>query len=158
MSTDFRALCAELADVLAELPFGTCEELVVRARAALMADGPAVPEGHQPAPPAAGEVAELVAWLRLSADCADESRIAENLSRAADLLTQRHPAPVPVSERLPGPGDCDAEGRCWLLGKTEKEWRLIEVSNSGVPHLRYCFSHWLPAHALPLPAGEVGHG
>jgi len=64
--------------------------------------------------------------------------------------------PVAVSERLPGEGDCDAEGMCWLFSKVEIEWRLLNVANPGVPHLKYCFSHWLPAHAIPLPqAGEV---
>jgi len=59
--------------------------------------------------------------------------------------------PIPVSERLPGAEDCDAEGRCWMLGKIESDWRLICASNSGVPKLSYCFSHWLPFYALPLP-------
>lgn len=62
--------------------------------------------------------------------------------------------PISVSERLPGVEDCDAEGKCWLLGKIESDWRLISVSNSGVPKLSYCFSHWLPHHALPVPQSE----
>jgi hypothetical protein len=61
------------------------------------------------------------------------------------------PQPVPVSERLPGPEDCDSEGRCWLCGKVEGDWRLIDPANSGVPQLKYCFSHWLPHWALPVP-------
>lgn len=52
--------------------------------------------------------------------------------------------------------DCDAEGRCWLhlpdMG-TEPLWRLTDPALRSRYH-----SHWLPAHALPLPAGEVGHG
>jgi hypothetical protein len=59
--------------------------------------------------------------------------------------------PVPVTERLPGPEDCDAEGRCWLCGKVEGDWRLLNSANSGVPQLKYCFSHWLPHWALPVP-------
>jgi hypothetical protein len=62
--------------------------------------------------------------------------------------------PVAVSDRLPGPEDCDLEGRCWLCGKVEGDWRLIEPANSGVPQLKYCFSHWLPANALPLPQAD----
>lgn len=68
---------------------------------------------------------------------------------------QRHPEPVPVSERLPGPEDCDGEGLCWWLiepyprpvGPGGKLWSLS----------RYCpgSTYWLPAHALPLPAEEV---
>jgi hypothetical protein len=64
--------------------------------------------------------------------------------------------PVPVSERLPGPEDCDAEDRCWLCGKVEGDWRLMSAVNPGVPHLKYCFSHWLPHWALPVPAAAAG--
>jgi hypothetical protein len=68
------------------------------------------------------------------------------------------PQPVPVSERLPGPEDCDSEDRCWLCGKVEGDWRLMSVVNPGVPHLKYCFSHWLPHWALPVPAAAAGEG
>ena len=60
----------------------------------------------QPAPPAEGEVGELVAALRADAECAEVEHYdlcnmtADQMRRAADLLAQRHPAPVPVSERL----------------------------------------------------------
>jgi len=121
--------------------------------------------GHPTTPPAPepGEVGELVKWLRSRAGIPgspDFPAVAAYLTRAAALLQQQAaPAPavvpVAVSERLPGEGDRDAEGRCWLLSKVEIEWRLLNVANSGVPHLKYCFSHWLPAHAIPLPqAGE----
>lgn len=55
--------------------------------------------GHQPAPPAEGEMGKLVKRLR------DWHTIPtlEERDRAADLLEQRHPEPVPVSERLPEP-------------------------------------------------------
>ena len=92
----------------------------------------------EPAPPADGEVAELVEWLCVF--CA-------NLTRAADLLTRLALQPVPVSERLPGPEDCDAEGRCWIhmpdIG-TCPSWRLTDPRDIGPYH-----THWLPAHALP---------
>ena len=144
--------------------------------AALLRDGVMVPieevvqelnEGSQarvvldrwgrPAPqPADGEVAELVAWLREEADdydCIGETLASPKCRRAADLLERLSPPqPIPVSERLPGPGDCDAEGRCWLCGKVEGDWRLLNPEKSGVPQLKYCFSHWLPAHALPVPS------
>jgi hypothetical protein len=70
------------------------------------------------------------------------------------LLVPYFSRPVPVRERLPGPEDCDAEGRCWLCGKVEGDWRLLNPEKSGVPQLKYCFSHWLPAHALPVPAND----
>lgn len=55
----------------------------------------------------------------------------------ADRLRPFHalPQPVPVSERLPEPEDCDAEGRCWWFH--DEDGALC--------------SHWLPAHALPVP-------
>jgi len=73
----------------------------------------------------------------------------------ARAVLQRYPRPtiqpVPIAERLPGPEDCDAEGRCWLCGKVEGDWRLLNPARSGVPQLKYCFSHWLPHYALPIP-------
>ena len=111
----------------------------------------------QPAPPAEGEVAELVEWLRENeamayaiSDTAEERRYA----RTAELLAQRHPAPVPVSERpWERDGWCDAEGRCWMG----------DPGGQGfIPSWRFCrpedapsMTASLPAHALPLPAGEV---
>ena len=57
------------------------------------------------------------------------------------------PQPVPVSERLPGPEDCDAEGRCWRFAPAEgfgaAGWSFYQGSEDD--------THWLPAHALPIP-------
>jgi hypothetical protein len=56
--------------------------------------------------------------------------------------------PVAVSERLPGEGDCDAEGRCWWFAG---DWHLKQVRYRGAYD-----NHWLPFQAIPLPqAGEV---
>ena len=58
------------------------------------------------------------------------------------------PQPVAVSERpWERDGWCDAEGRCY--GWDGDYWWM--VSNSGIPKLKYGFSHWLPANALPTP-------
>ena len=54
--------------------------------------------------------------------------------------------PVAVSERLPGPEDCDAEGRYWGLVLGCEAWALAK----GNPRL-LCITHWLPANALPTP-------
>jgi hypothetical protein len=108
--------------------------------------------GHPATPPAPepGEVAELVDSLQCEAraeevlgNCALVT--SAELRRAATLLQQLSaptPAvvPVAVSERLPGEGDCDAEGRCWLL-------------TSGVMVHASHTSHWLPASGIPLPQG-----
>ena len=102
--------------------------------------------GQPPAPPAEGEAAELVKYLRgiKSLHC----------QRAAELL-ERHtaPVPVPVAERLPGPEDCDREGFIWLWD-SDRRWvrqhREAASSNTWVGSL------WLPGHALPLPAPQGG--
>jgi hypothetical protein len=62
--------------------------------------------GRPAPPPAAGEVGELIEGLKLISDGMDAMGHESDswfVARAADLLAQRHPAPVPVSERLPGP-------------------------------------------------------
>jgi hypothetical protein len=112
----------------------------------------------EPAPPTEGEVAELAQWLRKHYECALElGRLdwAEKSARAADLLERQQPVPVPVSERpWERDGWCDEQGRCWLRGKVEGDWRLLHPTNSGVPQLKYCFSHSLPFYALPIPRSE----
>lgn len=60
--------------------------------------------------------------------------------------------PVPVSERLPG------DALCWWYEPDEDDdgsgyggsWTLLRIRGAVS---RY--THWLPANALPLPAGEV---
>ena len=103
-----------------------------------------------PAPPADGEAAKLVAWLRRIGPCNDEK--SANLLRAAELLQRQALVPVAVSERLPGPEDCDAEGRCWWL--TPQSWPCLYLMKPDSVISAAVATHWLPAHALPLP--EVG--
>jgi hypothetical protein len=115
----------------------------------------------QPAPPTQGEVAELIRLLRIDAHFESSGgmpKAAARLTRAAELLSQRHPASVPVSERLPGPEDCVRryeDDWCWgqerslLTGEAAFRWRLMRVSA-----LVDEAASWLPAHALPLPAEE----
>ena len=54
--------------------------------------------------------------------------------------------PVPVSERLPGEGDCDPSFQCWWFTPSEEKWILWPIKWAGPE----C-SHWLPHHALPVP-------
>ena len=102
----------------------------------------------QPAPPAEGEVGELVKRLR---DWHTISTLEER-ARAAELLQRQHPAPVPVSERLPG------DQLCWWYEPDEEDgyggrWTLLRIrGGTGT------YTHWLPAHALPLPAPQGGEG
>ena len=122
-----------------------------------------------------GEVAELVAtlkgiayWKRHGkpgepAPAPFDTLQADRLDRAAELLRRQVLVPVAVSERLPGPEDCDAEGRCWWWHPSHPEsgysegW-MLRPRAWGVGHYdlddRPTHTHWLPAHALPVPEAE----
>jgi hypothetical protein len=118
----------------------------------------------EPIPPApeVGEVEGLVAWMRsqVAIHPAAQTQWAKRFLRIATLLQQlAAPAPVvvpvAVSERLPGGGDCDAEGRCWAFTPRSAtpfpNWTLIWRG-----HMQPYHTHWRPASAIPLPhAGEV---
>jgi hypothetical protein len=102
--------------------------------------------------PADGEVAELVAWLRKSITHFDLEEYPEKcakFTRAADLLERLSPPqPIPVSERLPGSEDCDAEGRCWWYGEGGDMvgWTLDAEGPSY-----YRAKYWLPARTVLAP-------
>jgi hypothetical protein len=158
MTDTFRALCAELVEALEEWArgqgTGVDAPLLTRARAALA----------QPEP----EVLARVEFGDTEFNCPSDVVLSQycdewffgnprdevdpvDLCRGAIKLFAQMPTPISVEERLPGPEECDAEGRCWLRGNVEGDWRLVDPSNTGVPQLKYCFSHWLPHHALPVP-------
>jgi hypothetical protein len=85
-------------------------------------------------------------------DCQEEAdMLARKHVATYRLLLSRfaHPAPVPVGERLPGVGDCDAEGRCFFY-HPDLFW-MLEVRTYGINVGR---THWLPHWALPLPGAE----
>lgn len=200
MTDPIRAALERLHQYAEIFPEHDTDSIVARARAELLADGPAVPDGrepaavveqpsdeelesflldaaaeqgdiywaeplvlaravlarwgHQPAPPAEGEMGELVAALRDAAFDLNGSDPAKSmLTRAADLLEQRHP--VPVSERpWAREGWCDEAGRCWFGapqdGAADAGW-ILRKPLERLSHQTVS----LPAHALPLPAGEV---
>jgi hypothetical protein len=88
--------------------------------------------------------------LALSDEIEAEELGTIDLVRAA-LARWGRPAiePVPVSEHLPGPEDCDAEGQCWWWDEDDDMWRLSRHR----PWL-LCWTHWLPHWALPVPGVE----
>jgi hypothetical protein len=166
---------ARLGDVIDRATVGRIIVLSSRAAAWLQHNPPGQPIAIEPrgcpapgacgcvvpAPqPAAGEVGELIEGLKLISDGMDAMGHESDswfVARAADLLEQRHPAPVPVSERLPGPEDCDGEGRCWVHQPHEAcpespAWELMLAKYASPNYGATC---WLPANALPLPAWEV---
>ena len=119
---------------------------------------PAKPDSSAPAAGEALVTDELVRQLRTKAATEKSNRChysAILLNRAADILERQHPQPVPVSERLPGPEDCDAEGRCWWYGEGGDMvgWTLDAEGPSY-----YRAKYWLPAHALQAPAGGATIG
>ena len=68
--------------------------------------------------------------------------------RAADLLERLSlPQPIPVSQRWPEFSDCDSAERVWCWSWAIGTWRLSRINQS-------IHSHWLPAHALPLPTNK----
>ncbi len=55
--------------------------------------------------------------------------------------------PVPVSERLPGAQDCDADGVCWWWSQDITAWCLCFAADGDLSE----WTHWLPHWAIPLP-------
>ena len=143
MTNPYRAMCAEILTLLDLYEDGERVDWDAwRARArALLAE--AVAEG----PPAEGEVAELVEFLREQVHAclqAPWTPGVKHFGRAATLLQQRHSAPVPVSERWPDFSDCDPQERVWAYHLVLDHWKLSRINWS-------VHTHWLPANALPTP-------
>jgi hypothetical protein len=107
------------------------------------------------APPADGEVAELVRLLNAEAseDLVSNHLLwtsATEVRRVAELLQQRHPAPVAVSERPweRQPGWLDPDGECWWCPPDGPAY--WQMANPAM-----VYGGWiLPASAMPSPAGE----
>ena len=153
MTPDYRAMCAELLCSLENYPVQPSRDrdLCDRARALLAEPEPEGPTDQ-----------ELLRCGKIATPCYNlklwEREL--NMMRAAIAADRARwgrptPQPVPVSERLPKPEDCDAEGRFWA-GRSESEdwsadWTLATPEAVAV----FCeFSPqtvWLPAHALPTP-------
>ena len=69
-----------------------------------------------------------------------------NHPESPDSSTQ----PIPVSERLPGPEDCNSKGECWWLHPGDEDCGAFWTLFDG--RYRVGCTHWLPAHALPQPS------
>ena len=115
MTTDYRALCAEILQKLDQYEDGQrvdWEAWRNNARAALAQSEPEGPTGR--------------------------------------------PAiePVPVAERLPGPEDCSSRGYFWAYAGDD--WEETDIDGMNWQHLHHHgYTHWLPHHALPIPAAEA---
>jgi hypothetical protein len=160
--TDFRALCAELlplshSSLCAEEMIDSAIESIQRARAALA----------QPEPQGPSE--RIISIAKAVQKCAfgwePDVRVignvcAEDVADLCSAILARYarPAiePVPVSERLPGPEDCDSEDQCWLwrTDGIEEFWELVIPSYNIHEYnwtSQWKYTHWLPHWALPVP-------
>jgi hypothetical protein len=147
MSTDWKALCAELADALDAWQLGggppedTADaDLIARARTALAQPGP---EGL---PPRVGHILRLAEIIREVDGSHDKgaAALAEAILSHSGSRWSPTIDPVPVSERpWEREGWCDAEGMCWWWCHHHESWEL----GDSQAHYRYC----LPRHALPIP-------
>jgi hypothetical protein len=155
--TDYKRLCAELVDAIdSGIPTDRMHlsPLMLRVRDAL-----AEPEPEEPTDEALDE-------LFTEIDQSGEPESWRAYARAVLARWGNHPGSpdsstqsIPVSERLPGPEDCDEEGRCWGFHQYNPEdddiwesWYLVPTQHV-LPSVQWLgFSHWLPANALPQPS------
>ena len=153
--TDFRALCANLTIALNDWQYESGDDryadLIDRARAAL---------AEQPVRPTDEEIRTLAAF-DVDFDCFETTDERGNVGNAWECSDSQlldfvsavlarwgylTPQPVAVSERLPGPEDCDEQGRCWMsTTATDPGWVL------DYPERCTNWTHWLSANALPAP-------
>jgi hypothetical protein len=96
------------------------------------------------------------------------ARLMDAMANTAAALAQPEPQgptgrpaiePVPVSERLPEPDDCDGEGRCWWWyppragnAPTYGYWAHEDDATDRAHH--EWPAAWLPHRALPVPGVE----
>ena len=157
MTDTFRALCAELLDEIGHESPTTC-----LARAALSQPEPVEVTDEDLLCVAASSIEPYescgigIGEYEAETNCAVEAYGSELISYARAVLARwGRPAlaPIPVTERLPGAEDCDADGRCWVhqpnaLLPEAPGWMLIRSKYASANYAATC---WLPSHALPLP-------
>lgn len=92
--------------------------------------------------------AVLARWGRPAPPPADDGPAVQSREPASCVQQATAEEPVPVWW-APGSDVCDAKGRCWIHQPdrgNSPSWRLVDPRAIGPLH-----THWLPAHALPLP-------
>ena len=158
MTTDFRALCADLHQAL-EKRCETLEEdrLLDRSAAALRAAlAQPVAEGPKPVVDYS-RVTEIATedQIRSAAQYLVKKRNCDgDLIPAIEYAIARWgrptPQPVPVSERLPGPEDCIfPTGECWWFDPhADGAWYVDTFQGN--------YTHWLTPNALPTPEATNG--
>jgi hypothetical protein len=102
--------------------------------------------------------AKAIGYERIATDDCDLSIDAAELIAFARAVLARYgtPRPIPVTERLPGASDCDAEGQCWwFVAETEETLAIWMFSEDAVDRGAPPATHWLPAYALLLPEATI---
>lgn len=103
------------------------------------------------------ELAALINQVALAWEpnvCLLGNMTASQLARAAALLRQPAPAPVPVAERpWERPGWCDAEGECWWRGRRDPAWWT--AADPRMVHDGWLLPHWAIPSPQPPQGGEV---
>jgi hypothetical protein len=171
---DFRALCAELASYLQGRKDNECgwpdedpeQDLLDRARILLAApEAVGVSDEEWDAlVERLWDKYETVGYLGERFMYCSEFGTAMDLARK-ELSRFAHPAPVPVSERLPGVEDClvqntgpdgEPEWWCWFYRpglEGTAEWRWNTTPRLSTWYGWQGVTHWRPYWALPLPTG-----
>ena len=153
----------EGTDITAEV-LAFARAVLARARALLDQPEPVAPTDQEieewadacPEAPLEEMDPEVHGWRR----CFTAKEFGETIRAAIARWGHPTPQPVAVSERLPVPEDCTTNPRtsqgqwCWGwvqhgLAPYSGRWRMMRrewITDEA--------THWLPANALPLPAGE----
>jgi hypothetical protein len=149
MTTDYRALCAELHAAIqlytgqnpaaAEIPSNQLIRQLMDAMAAT-ATALAQPEPEGPTDEELDSVFHEHCWTE------DDLMDHDDFVKAA--RAHPTPEPIPVSERLPG------DQLCWWFEADEdggygNNWTLLRIRGSATG-----YTHWLPHWALPLPTDQ----
>jgi len=174
--TDYRALCARMADELdhyRQLLMDDRREthaLATEARAALAQPEPVAPRDEELLMLMPETMRDEFSYAAKTCSDAMGGRVKPGIFRVAlntaaleyaraVLAHWGRPAiePVPVSERLPGPEDCDGEGRCWFCTPSSYVMDANWVYRKA-EHRRSWDTHWLSHWALPVPGVEGADG
>lgn len=143
MTTDYRAELQRLVKANDDGDVEAFGHAVERARTALTQPEP---EG-----PTVMEIIELADEIEAE-ELGQVDLVRRALARWGHLAIQ----PVSLSERLPGPKDCDEEGRCWyffvdsVIGGCG--WQMFNEEENEQLETSY---FWLPHYALPVPTTET---
>jgi hypothetical protein len=151
MTTDYRAMCAELVDaIFTPNPYNWEDSLYEAAnRARTLLDQPVaeVPKpvvdySRVPEIATEAQIRSAAQYLVKKRNC--DGDLIPAIEYAIARWGRPTPQPVAVSERLPGPEDCLDEGWAWFFNK-RIGWRqaVLPVSPG--------YTHWLPANDLPTP-------